>query len=228
MNIFMVYAHEDTTSFGAAAHNRALSFFEKLGHTVTVSDLYGLGFQAVAEKWDFKVSGGMHQNYMLEQKRAASNDTGFAEDIKSEIAKIRAADLIVFEFPLWWSAPPAIMKGWFDKVFAMGVTWDGTHRYANGLLRGKKALVITGAGDGAEAYTQEGMHGATIEQHLYPLLHSTLAHAGLDVLTPFISTGLTLAEADERQSYLQALETHLASVIEHPTFLYQHSDVVQP
>lgn len=218
----MVYAHEDATSFGAAVHNRALSYFEKNGHSVVVSDLFGLGFHAVAEKWDFKVSGGMHQNYMLEQGRAARSDTGFAEDIKSEIAKIRAADLIVVEFPLWWSAPPAIMKGWFDKVFAMGVAWDGNHRYKNGLLAGKQCLVVTSAGDAADAYSSTGIHGATVEQHLYPLLHSTLAHAGLDVWKPFITTGLTLAGDDERQNVLNTLDEFLAQNIASPAFIYKH------
>jgi NAD(P)H dehydrogenase (quinone) len=224
MKVLMVYAHEDPTSFGAAMHNRALSFFEKNGHHVVVSDLYASGFHAVAAKWDFVVSGGAHQNYMLEQKRAAkSEDAGFAEDIKTEIAKVRAADLIVIEFPLWWSAMPAMMKGWFDKVFAMGVTWDGDHRYGSGLLGGKQALVITDVGDPASDYSAEGIHGATVEQHLYPLLHSTLAHAGLDVLKPYTPSGITMARDDERQQHLDSLDRYLEMLQTAPTFIYKQS-----
>lgn len=222
MNVVLIYAHEDPASFGAAMHNRVLSYFEKNGHNTVVSDLYGSGFHAVAEKWDFKVSGGPHQNYMSEQARAAKDSTAFAEDIKDEIAKIRTADLLVFEFPLWWSAPPAIMKGWFDKVFAMGVAWDGDHRYSSGLLGGKQALVITGAGDSEDHYSATGMHGATIVQHLYPLLHSTLAHAGLDVLKPFIATGLTSASDDDRQTHLINLDAHIYKVATDPEFIYKH------
>ncbi len=225
MNVLFVYAHEDPKSFGAAMHNRALSYFERGGHTTIVSDLYGSGFHAVAAKWDFKVSGGAHQNYMLEQNRAASEEefSAFAEDIKSEIAKVRAADLLLIEFPLWWSAPPAILKGWFDKVFAMGVTWDGNHRYESGLLRGKKVLVVAGAGDPESYYTAEGLHGATVTQHLYPLLHSTLAHAGLDVVTPFIAAGLTSANDEDRQNLLEDVERHLEKVVSSPEFIYKHS-----
>ncbi len=223
MNVLMVYAHEDPTSFGAAMHNRALSFLEKNGHHVVVSDLYASGFHAVAAKWDFVVSGGAHQNYMLEQKRAStSDDAGFAEDIKTEIAKVRTADLLIIEFPLWWSAMPAMMKGWFDKVFAMGIAWDGEHRYSSGLLRGKQVLVMTDVGDPAEAYSVNGIHGATVEQHLYPLLHSTLAHAGLDVLAPFIPCGITLARDDERQQHLDALDGYLEKMQTEPSFLYKH------
>ncbi len=224
MNVLFIYAHDDPSSFIAAMHNRALSFFEKSGHTVVVSDLYASGFQAVAAKWDFKVSGGAHQNYMLEQKRVADSGdvNAFAEDIKQEIEKVRHADLILFEFPLWWSAPPAIMKGWFDKVFALGVAWDSNHRYKNGLLSGKKALILTGAGDPGDLYSSSGLHGATIEQHLYPLLHSTIAHAGIDVLKPFIVTGLTTADDEERQTQLNKLEEYLKKVVDNPEFIYKH------
>ena len=224
MNVFMVYAHQDPSSFGAAMHNRALSFFEKRGDTVVVSDLYASGFHAVAAKWDFKVSGGPHENYMMEQKRVADKDAGgsFAEDIKQEIERIRAADVIVVEFPLWWSAPPAIMKGWFDKVFALGIAWDGDHRYSNGFLRGKQVLVISGAGDPERNYQPDGVHRATVTQHLYPLLHSTLAHAGLDVLKPFYAYDLTIASEQERHEILNSLGGYLQKQFEQPEFLYKH------
>lgn len=224
MNVFFVYAHEDPTSFGAALHNRALSYFEKHATTTTVSDLYASGFHAVAEKWDFKVSGGAHKNYMFEQQRV-SKDGGsmFAEDIQQEISRLRIADLVIVEFPLWWSAPPAMMKGWFDKIFALGVAWDGDHRYSKGLLKGKQVLVVTTAGDTDVQYSASGIHGATVEQHLYPLLHSTLAHSGMDVLKPFVCSGLTLSSQEERQDMLDNLEKYLMTLDENPAYLYKHS-----
>lgn len=223
MNIFFVYAHEDSQSFGAAMHNRALSYFERNNHTTVVSDLYAAGFHPIAAKWDFVVSGGAHQNYMLEQRRAATeSEGGFAADIKDEIAKIRAADLIIIEFPLWWSAPPAMMKGWIDKVFAMGITWDGDHRYSKGLLGGKQVLVVTSAGDPEQFYSTDGMHGATVTQHLYPLLHSTLAHSGLDVIKPFVAYNVTAAADDELQQQIANFESYLDSVMQTPQFIYKH------
>ncbi len=224
MNVLIVYAHQDTTSFGSALHNRALSFFEKRGDQVTVSDLYGSGFHAVAAKWDFVTSGGPHQNYMMEQKRIVEKDNGagFAEDIKTEIARLRAADLVVFEFPIWWNAPPAIMKGWFDKVFALGIAWDGSHRYQSGLLSGKKALIITTAGDNEALYTPEGVHKATLNQYLYPLLHGTLAQAGFDVLKPFVAFNLTAAGEEERSGIINNLNSHLVESVTNPKYLYKN------
>lgn len=223
MNVFMVYAHQDPSSFGSAMHNRALGFFEKRGDTVVVSDLYGAGFQAVAAKWDFKVSGGVHQNYMLEQKRSSErdNESSFAEDIKQEVDRLRKTDLLVVEFPLWWSAPPAIMKGWFDKVFALGVVWDGDHRYGRGLMKGKQALVITGAGDPESYYQSNGIHRASVTQHLFPLLHSTLAHAGMDIMKPFVAYNLTIASEEERTGELEKLDAYLQVLGQKPDYLYR-------
>lgn len=224
MNVFMVYAHQDPSSFGSAMHNRALGFFEKRGDKTVVSDLYGSGFHAVVAKWDFKVSSGAHQNYMLEQKHVAEKDGGetFAEDIKQEVQRLRDAELLVIEFPLWWHSTPAIMKGWFDKVFALGVVWDSDHRYSNGFLRGKKVLPVIGAGDLESLYQPDGIHKATLTQHLYPLLHSTLAHAGLDVMKPFVAYGLTIASDEERQELLGKLDAHLQQQLTDPKFLYKH------
>lgn len=224
MNVFMVYAHQDPASFGSAMHNRALGFFEKRGDTVVISDLYGSGFHAVAAKWDFKVSGGVHQNYMMEQKRSSErdSDSSFAEDIKQEVDRLRKADLLVVEFPLWWSAPPAIMKGWFDKVFALGVVWDGDHRYEHGLMRGKQALVITGAGDPESYYQPGGIHRASVTQHLFPLLHSTLAHSGMDIVKPFVAYNLTIASEEGRGAELQRLDAYLQSFGQKPDYLYRY------
>lgn len=222
MNILFVYAHDDPASFGASMHNRALSFFEQKGYKAVISDLYASGFHPVAAKWDFKSLSGAHKNYMLEQNSAVHSDGAFAEDIKAEIEKIRSADIVVFEFPLWWSSTPAVLKGWFDKVFAMGVAWDGDHRYKSGLLGGKKAMVITSAGDREQDYSPDGIHGATITQHLYPLLHSTLAHAGFDVYRPFITTGLTNSDEEERQKHIDELGIYLEKNFESPDFIYKH------
>jgi NAD(P)H dehydrogenase (quinone) len=223
MNILFVYAHEDPKSFGSALHNRALSYLEHHQHRVAVSDLYASGFHPVAAKWDFVTSGGSNKNYMLEQKRATlEHSGGFAEDIKDEVAKVRSADLIIFEFPLWWSAPPAMMKGWFDKVFAMGVAWDSSHRYKEGFFRGKQALVVTSAGDPEDFYSSSGIHRASVTQHLYPLLHSTIAHAGIDVIKPFIVHNLTAASDQDCTESLELFEKYLETVIDNPEFIYKH------
>ena len=149
MNILSVYAHHEPSSLTAALKNISASVLTSQGHELLESDLYGSGFSAKAEKFDFVTSSGGHFNYMLEQRHAAQEGMMFAPDIRQEIDKIRAADIIIFHTPIWWFSVPALLKGWFDRVLAMGVAWDGGKIYEKGLLRGKSAMVCAVAG-GAE------------------------------------------------------------------------------
>ncbi|MEX1995209.1 MAG: NAD(P)H-dependent oxidoreductase, partial [Candidatus Saccharimonadales bacterium] len=158
MNILIVYAHHEPSSFTAAMKNQAAEYLTRQGHSVTISDLYGQGFSAVAQKWDFVTTSGNHFNYMLEQKHAAQLNMAFSPDIVGEIQKIQAADLILFLTPIWWFGVPAILKGWFDRVLAMGVVWNSGQIYESGLLRGKQAMVIAAAGGPAHYYQENGKH----------------------------------------------------------------------
>jgi NAD(P)H dehydrogenase (quinone) len=126
VNILIVYAHHEPSSFTTAMKNVALQTLEAQKHTVTVSDLYAQGFSAVAQKWDFVTTSGGHFNYMLEQKHAANLEMSFSPDILGEIQKLKAADIVLFITPIWWMNVPAILKGWFDRVLAMGVAWITT------------------------------------------------------------------------------------------------------
>src|SRR5438132_813939 len=131
------------------------------GHSIVASDLYGQGFSAVAQKWDFVTTSGKHFNYMLEQKHAANLDLAFSPDILGEIEKLKAAEVVLFVTPIWWFNVPAILKGWFDRVLAMGVAWDGGKIYQNGLFRSKQAMLVASAGHPADYYHENGFHKST-------------------------------------------------------------------
>src|SRR3546814_7404764 len=70
-----------------------------------------------------------HLTYALEQRHNVEAGT-LAEDIKEEIAKVQAADLVVFTFPLFWFSIPAILKGWIDRVFVSGLFYGGKTVYS--------------------------------------------------------------------------------------------------
>jgi len=61
--------------------NVATQVLESQGHSVVISDLYGQGFSAVAQKWDFVTISGGHFNYSLEQRHAANLEMSFSPDI---------------------------------------------------------------------------------------------------------------------------------------------------
>jgi putative NADPH-quinone reductase len=76
------------------------------------------------------------------------------EDVRAEIEKLLSADALIFQFPLWWFAMPAILKGWVDRVFAYGFAYGVGERsdkrwgdrYGGGTLAGRRAMLIVTAG----------------------------------------------------------------------------------
>jgi NAD(P)H dehydrogenase (quinone) len=183
--------------------NVAIQNLESQGHTVTVSDLYGQGFSAVAQKWDFVTTSGQHFNYMLEQKHSAQLQNAFSPDIVGEIEKLQAADVLLIITPLWWSSVPAILKGWFDRVLAMGVVWDTGRFYENGLMRGKQAMLAVAGGHPTDYYQPKGRHMMSAEQVLHPINHDTLAFCGFNVQEPFIAMNLLGAKQEELDKALR-------------------------
>ena len=203
--------------------NVVIEILSRQGHSVVVSDLYGEGFNAVAQKWDFVTTAGGHFNYMLEQKHAAALDLAFSPDISGEIQKVRAADFILFVSPIWWFSVPAILKGWFDRVLAMGVAWDGGRIYERGLLRGKQTMMIAAAGGPVEYYQENGKHKATPKQILHPINHGTLAFCGLNVHEPFVALNVLGMSEEERTKTLNDLQFRLQHFIDSPQWLtYYH------
>ncbi len=199
--------------------NLVTEILSKQGHAVNVSDLYGQGFSAVAQKWDFVTTSGGHFNYMTEQKHAAHLNMAFSPDIVAEIEKVQAADLILLLTPIWWFGVPAILKGWFDRILAMGVAWDGGKIYEDGLLRGKAAMLIGPAGGPAQYYHENGRHKATITQILHPINHGTLAFCGLNVHEPYmVLNALGLNQAGREQA-LKELQFRLEHLVDSPNWL---------
>lgn len=222
MNVLVVYAHHEPKSLVASLKNVGISVLQSLGHEVQESDLYANGFTPVANKYDFSTLSGKHFNYMLEQKHSAGKDWGYSPDIVAEIQMLEAADLILFYFPVWWFSTPAILKGWFDRVFAMGVAWDGGKIYETGLLRGKKAMAVAVAGGPEEYYQPLGKHKATLKQILHPLHHGTFAFCGLDVLEPFLVYSSMNKTKDEYASLLERHRGIIEQAVTKPRYLSKY------
>ena len=159
---------------------------------------------------------------MLEQKHAAKLDLAFSPDIIAEIQKVKEADLVLFVSPVWWFSVPAILKGWFDRVLAMGVAWDGGQIYEDGLLRGKQAMLIMAAGGPDEYYKEDGRHKATSVQILHPINHGTLAFCGLDVHEPFVALNVLGAGNEGRAKILEELQYRLQHLVDSPEWLVKY------
>jgi NAD(P)H dehydrogenase (quinone) len=219
MNVLIVYAHHEPTSFTAAMKNTAMDVLSRQGHTVVVSDLYAQGFSAIAQKWDFVTTSGKHFNYMLEQKHAAQLDFAFSPDIVGEVDKIQQANIVLFIFPMWWYSVPAILKGWFDRVLAMGVAWDTGRIYENGLLRGKQAMVITSVGGPAEFFKRDGRHKATANDLLHIIHQTTLGFCGLNIHEPFVALNVLGSTPQQLDKVLEELKFRVEHLAASPNWL---------
>src|SRR5690349_21177414 len=129
MQVLIVHAHPEPQSFNAALTAAATEALRDAGHAVTVSDLYADGFDPVAGRHDFLETANSERfHYQTEQANAAAHRS-FAPDLAREQARVLAADLLILQFPLWWGAPPAILKGWLDRVLAYGIAYVDGRRF---------------------------------------------------------------------------------------------------
>ena len=125
--------------------------------------------------------------------------------------KLVWADLVIFQFPLWWFSLPAILKGWVDRVFAMGFSYGGGQRYATGIFRGKRGMLAMTTGGPPSSYVAGGSHG-DLHQLLMPIQHGMFAFVGMDVLPPFVAYGASRVTPEERIAYLDAYRLRLLAL----------------
>ena len=211
MKILIVHAHPEPRSFNTAMYQAAVEELTLLGHSVQVSELYAMGFNAVASKDDFQSrTDDEYCVYALEQRHAVERST-LAPDIQIELEKLLWCDLLVLVFPLFWFSTPAIMKGWIDRVLVSGKVYGGKRFYDRGGLAGKQALVCASLGGQEHMFDADGVHGPILDM-LKPLLQGTLAYIGMQVLEPFIAWHVPYISHEERLKILDAWRSRLKNL----------------
>jgi NAD(P)H dehydrogenase (quinone) len=219
MNVFIVYAHQEPKSFNAAMKDLAVSVLTQAGHQVQLSDLYAMNFKAVADAQDFQsLDHPSFFKYQVEQGVAYEKGT-LAADIKAEQEKLRWANVVIFQFPLWWFSLPAVLKGWIDRVFTTGFAYGGGKWYDQGGLRGRKAMLSLTTGGPSTIYNPTGLNGE-INQLLFPIQHGMLYFVGMQVLPPFIAWAPARASQEQREVYLRAYQERLLTLDTTPPIEY--------
>jgi NAD(P)H dehydrogenase (quinone) len=212
MRVLIVLAHPEPTSFCAALRQGAVETIEAAGHEVIVSDFYAQGFNPVAGRHDFQeIADAARFHYQSEQLHAAQGE-GFSGEITREQARIESADAIVFLFPLWWGGPPAILKGWIDRVLAYGFAYVDGARFENGLFKGKRSLLCVTTGGTSARFTADSVYG-DIDRVLWPVQRLTLDYMGLAAEEPFICYGTPRVGAHGRALYLASWRNHLLTML---------------
>jgi NAD(P)H dehydrogenase (quinone) len=205
MNVLWVVAPPDPRSLTATLADRGIAALRSAGHTVEVSDLPAMGWNPVVSAADYGVTGRL---VVSDAAGAAYADGRLPADVAAEQEKLRRADVLVLHFPLWWFSMPAILKGWVDRVFVSGFAYGVGARYGDGVLAGKRALVVTSSGGPAAAFGPRGVNGE-LDEVLFPLLHGTLFYAGATVLEPHLVPGADRYTAADARAAGDALVTRL-------------------
>lgn len=230
MNVLWVYAHPESRSLNAALRDAGTDVLRRAGHRVTVSDLYEMSWKAALDPDDF----GDLPDAPIELSQAskwAQRAGTMSDDIRAEQRKLVKADMLVLQFPLWWYATPAILKGWIDRVFAKGFAYGipdpadpaRTFRYGDGPLLGKRAQVIITAGSPPAAMGPRGINGQ-LDQVLFPLLHGTLWYVGMEVLPPLAVHGADRLTASGYAEALDQVRERMSRLRETEPLTYRHQN----
>ena len=111
MNVFIVYCHPSKNSFTNIVKDSFIKGLEDAGHTYTISDLYEEGFNPVMSESEY-VREGFY-----------NIDMPILPDVLREQNRINASDIIVFIYPDFWTASPAMLEGWFQRVWTYGFAY---------------------------------------------------------------------------------------------------------
>ncbi|XP_048254141.1 ribosyldihydronicotinamide dehydrogenase [quinone]-like isoform X2 [Haliotis rufescens] len=156
-----------------------------------------MGFDPLVRLEDFSVSD--------------SGPVDVCRVVQGEVDKVERADLVVFQFPLYWCSFPAILKGWMDRVIqVMSGFVRKTGLYEEGALTGKRVLLSFTTGAPSIPFE-------SLEAMLLPMQVGTLNVVGFDVLPPQVSLGVENATGEKLEKYLAAWAERLSGVFEEPT-----------
>jgi putative NADPH-quinone reductase len=137
MSVSVILAHPDSGSFNHAIASTCVTALQANGHNVNFHDLY-------AERFDCVLPFGEYPR-----------DIKLPPEIERHCSEISTASGIVIIHPNWWGQPPAILKGWVDRVIRPGVAYefiegDKGEGVPRGLLNARSATVLNTSNTNAE------------------------------------------------------------------------------
>ena len=108
MRVLLVHCHPRAERFSAALRDAARSALEAAGHQVECRDLYAEGFSPA-------LNDAEHRDYL--------EPASHPPDVADHVAVLQRADALLLVYPTWWYGLPAMLKGWFDRIWAPGIAF---------------------------------------------------------------------------------------------------------
>jgi putative NADPH-quinone reductase len=166
LRTLVVYAHPVEESFVASVRDAAVAALTEAGHDVHLLDLYAEGFDP-----------------RLTEAEHATHDVGLAARLDDPTIVLHArllqwAQVLVLVYPTWWGAQPAILKGWFDRVWIEGVAYhlpEGATVVQGRLRSIKRVFVVTTHGSSKLVNAVQGESGKHFVRRLVRSLLSRRA-----------------------------------------------------
>jgi NAD(P)H dehydrogenase (quinone) len=185
MKVLIVYAHPNPQSFNHAILDAFTKGLAEGGHTYEVVDLYAIRFNPCLDGADLaKLMAGE-----------------VPDDIKMQQERVARAEAIVFIHPVWWAGPPAILKGWIDRVFSMGFAYRFEEKTGEpvGLFKHRKAVVINTAGAREEDAKVSGMTDAINHTEV----EGMFTFCGIQETRHVVFYSVLMTDDKTRRSYLE-------------------------
>lgn len=142
MHILIVYAHPrpPERTFSGAVLEQFKRGAEEAGHTCEVADLYREGFNPLMSDRDLQQLDGVPM----------------PDDVLKEQARIERADGLCFIFPIWWFGPPAMFKGWLDRVWSAGWAYTFDEKMSGSLLDARPCTFLMPTGSRPSRMARQG------------------------------------------------------------------------
>ncbi|RYF88505.1 MAG: flavodoxin family protein, partial [Caulobacteraceae bacterium] len=184
----IVLAHPKRTSFCASVARTCARTLRELGHGVTIRDLYRMDFDPRLQAGEIPAVAGY----------------AAADDVAAERRRLAKIDSFIFVYPFWFNAPPAILKGYVDRVFSMNFGYRPSSGGTAPLLEGRTLATFSTSG-APEAWVKDtgALHHLTAVFDLHLAAVTGLTFAGHAHLGGVLSS-LSQAGAEERLLQVQA------------------------
>jgi NAD(P)H dehydrogenase (quinone) len=184
MNTLIIVAHPNPASFNKNGILPAVKeTLAAKGDSVRVRDLYEMNFNPVLSASDFEMF-----------------QTGSVPpDIQEEQDHIQWANNIIVICPTWWVSRPAILQGYYDRVFRYGFAFEYGPEGARGLLKNDKALIINTAGTPEVVYDSWPGSKDLLGR---PTTEGTFAFCGITNVTHLQFYGIAMSSDADRAAML--------------------------